>query len=298
MMIREPEFAGRFYADGADACRAAVASCLRRATESVTDGAAVTDAERVIGCIVPHAGWAYSGAVAARALNEIAKRTHPDVLVIFGAVHVPRVTCASVFERGAWETPLGLIQIEERLADRLLGQNGLLRSDAHAHEHEHSIEVEVPLIQMSLPQTRIVPIMVPADANAAPLGRAIGRTCRAYGVRVAFVGSTDLTHYGPSFGFTPRGVGPDGLRWADEVNDRRMIALMQAMEGEKAVDESRANQNACGAGAIAATIEACRALGAKRATLLEHTTSERVRPAQGDEVARDAVGYAALTFEG
>lgn len=296
-MIREPAFAGRFYAAGAGACRAAVADCVRRASNPPVVGEGATDADRVFGCVVPHAGWAYSGGVAARALGELAKRAHPDVLVVFGAIHVPGVGQPSVFERGAWETPLGLIQVDDRLAERLLGQTGLLRNDPHAHDGEHSIEVEVPLIQALLPETCIVPIMVPVDGHAAALGRAIGRTCRSYGVRAAFVCSTDLTHYGPSFGFASHGVGEDGLLWAKEVNDRRMIDLILAMEGEKAVEEAVTNRNACGGGAIAAAIEASKAMGSKRATLLEHATSYEIDLSIGQGRAHDSVGYAAMAFE-
>jgi len=76
-----------------------------------------------------------------------------------------------------------------------------------------------------------------------------------------------------------------------------MIGLMLAMEGEKAVEEAVTNRNACGGGAIAATIEACKAAGAKRATLLDHATSYEIGTALGQRDARDSVGYAALTFE-
>ncbi|MCB9851611.1 MAG: AmmeMemoRadiSam system protein B [Phycisphaerales bacterium] len=297
MMIREPAFAGRFYADGADACRVSIDQCLRRAESPAMSGGRSIDADRLIGCVLPHAGWVYSGGVAARVLREFAERTHPQVFVIFGAIHVPDVGVPSIFDRGAWETPLGLVGIDDRLSERLMGQTGLLRADPHAHDHEHSIEVEIPFIQQLMPETLIVPIMVPPDGNAAALGRAVGRTCRSYGVRAAIACSTDLTHYGPSFGFTSHGVGADGVRWARDVNDRRMIDLMLAMEGERAVEEAITNRNACGGGAIAATLEACKAMGAQRATLLEHTTSDEIgRALLGQRGDRDSVGYAGLVF--
>lgn len=296
MMIREPEFAGRFYADGESQCRAAVDECLRRAKAPAEVGDAAPQVDRLIGCVLPHAGWVYSGGVAARTLREFAERDHPQVFVIFGAIHVPGVGVPSIFERGAWETPLGLAQIDDRLADRLMGQSGLLRADPHAHDHEHSIEVEVPFIQQLLPDTLIVPIMVPVDSKAASLGKAVGRTCRSYGVRAAFACSTDLTHYGPSFGFIPRGAGPEGIQWAKAVNDRRMIDLMLSMQGDKAVEEAVTNRNACGGGAIAATLEACKALGAKTGTLLEHTTSDEIGRSFGQAADRDSVGYAGIVF--
>ncbi|MBN2560435.1 MAG: AmmeMemoRadiSam system protein B [Phycisphaerae bacterium] len=297
MMIREPAVAGMFYARDGDECRAELRRCLQRAEEKAAGRDAGADLRNIVGGIVPHAGWICSGAVAAGVFNEIARRQEPGVVVIFGAVHVRHGPRASVFPSGAWETPLGLADVDGRLAERLLGQTGLLDADPHAHEREHSIEVLVPFVQHLLPASRIVPIMVPANDNAATLGTAIGRTCKAYGVEAIFVGSTDLTHYGPSYGFAPKGVGAAGLAWAKDVNDRRMVDLILSLRADDAVGEASASQNACGAGAIAATIAACKACGATRATLLEHTTSYEVLSELVKEPMYDAVGYAGIVFD-
>jgi AmmeMemoRadiSam system protein B len=107
------------------------------------------------------------------------------------------------------------------------------------------------------------------------------------------IGSTDLTHYGPAFSFTPQGTGAQGMTWAKEVNDRRMIQRMLALDAASILPEAASHQNACGAGAVAATLAAARCLGADRAALLEHTTSREVT---GDASAQDAVGYAGIVF--
>lgn len=296
MMIREPVAAGRFYAGQADQCLAGVKSCLERVANTPIE-TELDDADRIIGGIVPHAGWVYSGAVAGRVFNEIAARPHPQAIVIFGAIHVLHGPRASLFPSGAWETPLGLANIDDRLSERLHGQTGLLERDPHAHDDEHSIEVEIPFIQHLMPDTLVVPIMVPVTDKAAALGRAVGRTCHGYGVKAVFICSTDLTHYGPSFGFTPQGVGHDGLKWAKEVNDRRIIDLILAMRADDAVEEAVTNRNACGGGAIAATLSACEAYGAERATLLEHTTSYEIGRGFTNEAPREAVGYAGMLID-
>lgn len=295
MMIREPAVAGRFYAAEPEQCLADVKDCVDKA--ALTPGAAEVVVERIVGGVVPHAGWIFSGAVAARVFAEISKRPHPQAMIVFGAIHVLHGPRPSIFPSGAWETPLGLAEIDARLATRLHGQTGLLECDPHAHDGEHSIEVEVPFVQHLMPQTLIVPIMVPVNDKAVALGRAVGQACRNYGVNAVFICSTDLTHYGPAFQFTPEGVGPAGLAWAKDVNDRRMIDLMLAMRAEDAVEEAVRNRSACGGGAIAATLAACAAYGAARATLLEHTTSYEVGRRFGHESARDAVGYAGIVIE-
>ncbi|MBK8270042.1 MAG: AmmeMemoRadiSam system protein B [Planctomycetes bacterium] len=234
MMIREPVFAGRFYADDMKACRTAIDLCLQRASETpaATD---LSQVDRIIGGVVPHAGWAYSGPVAARVIQAVASRTHPQAIIIFGAIHVLHGNMPAIFPSGAWETPLGLAKVDDRLSDRLLGQTGLLESSPHAHENEHSIEVEIPFLQQLLPDSLIVPIMVPVNDKAVALGRAVGRACRNYGVQATFLCSTDLTHYGPGFNFTPHGIGEEGMRWSRDVNDRRMIDLMLDMRGDDAI---------------------------------------------------------------
>ncbi len=293
MMIREAAMAGRFYAGEPDRCREDIGTCLAKA-KSAPAGACIGEPmKRVVGAVVPHAGWICSGAVAARVFEAVRAASMPDVVIIFGAIHVQHGPRATIFPSGAWETPLGLAHIDERLSSRLHGQTGLLEVDPHAHENEHSIEVEVPFIQQLMPNARIIPIMVPAGEHAAMLGSAVGRACKAYNANVLFLASTDLTHYGPRFGFAPRGVGPEGIAWAHDVNDLRMIEAIKAMREDAIVPEAQANLNACGSGAVAATIAACKTLGATRAELLEHTSSHDVLRAIEPD-AQDSVGYAGM----
>lgn len=297
MMIREPAVAGMFYPGKQEQCRRELCGCVERAAQAAAQSDPAAGLGRIIGGIVPHAGWVCSGAVAARAFSLIAKGPHPAVVVLFGAVHVGHGARASIFASGAWETPLGLVEVEARLAERICGQTNLLEAAAHAHDGEHSIEVQLPFIKHLLPEAKIVPIMAPPTDKAGPLGTAVGRACKTYGVEAVFIGSTDLTHYGPGYGFTPQGLGEKGLSWAKNVNDRRMIELIVGMREDQVVEEAQANQNACGAGAIAAAIGACKAYGGRRATLIEHTTSHEVLRGMSDEPMRDAVGYAAIIFD-
>ncbi len=295
MMIREPAVAGRFYPGEPEQCLAEVKACLGRiaqAPESKT-----TEAESIIGGIVPHAGWLFSGAIAAQVFAEISLRVHPQAVVVFGAIHVLHGPRPTVFGSGAWETPLGLAKVDERLSSRLLGQTGFLENNPHAHEGEHSIEVEVPFIQHLMPDSLVVPIMVPVNENAVVVGRAVGRACKSYGVKAVFVGSTDLTHYGPSYHFTPQGLGDDALKWMKDVNDKQMIDLVLAMRADDAVREAVMSKNACGGGAVAATLAACETYGAERAILLAHATSSEIQQSFSAAPSTDSVGYAGILID-
>ena len=144
-----------------------------------------------------------------------------------------------------------------------------------------------------MPDSKFLPILVPPVETAVEIGDAVAGTVAAYGSNAVFVGSTDLTHYGPGYGMTSHGQGPEGIAWAKEVNDRRMIDLMVNLEADGVVPEASEHGNACGAGAIAATIAAVKHLGATRGVLLAHTSSAEVMRSPG---AQDAVGYAGVVF--
>lgn len=290
MMIRQPARAGMFYAADGRQCRAEVEACVR-------DAATPDDLPaKLQGGIVPHAGWICSGAVAATTFAALALRRTPSTVVVFGAAHRPMRCDAAAFAHGAWATPLGEIAIDERLAERVLGACPQVRDEPYAHEGEHSIEVQVPFVQRFWPQARLLPILVMPGPHAPAIGRAAGRVCVDSNADVVFVGSTDLTHYGPGYGATEHGIGEAGLRWAKEVNDRRMIDVVLAMQADEVVPEARRSHNACGSGAIAACIEACRATGSTEARLLRHTSSYEVLRETRYGGGSDAVGYTSIVF--
>ncbi|MHC4092688.1 MAG: AmmeMemoRadiSam system protein B [Planctomycetota bacterium] len=286
-MIREPARAGSFYPGSADRCQEEASSFVTPAPREVAG------ASTLVGGIVPHAGWTFSGAVAGKVFATLAASRKPETVVIFGAVHVRRGEQAWLFGSGRWNTPLGQAQIDDRLAERILGHTNLILNDPYAHEQEHSIEVQIPLLQSSMPECRIVPIMVPPMTSAVEVGDAVARTIESYGYDAMVVGSTDLTHYGPSYGMVPQGVGPAGIAWAKDVNDRRMVELILSLEADRIVPEAAEHHNACGAGAVAATVAAVKRLGAAGGILLAHTTSFEVLSSRSEE---DSVGYAGVVF--
>ena len=290
MRIREPVVAGQFYAAEPGACLSSVRELLAEVPESPPLPG------RLLGGLVPHAGWVCSGVVAGAVFKALAASRTPKVIVLFGAVHRHRGRQAALFGSGRWETPLGGLEVDLRLAERILGHTNLILDDPYAHEHEHSLEVQLPLIKHLFPEIKIVPIMVPPIEPAPEVGDAVARTLKAYKYDAVIVGTTDLTHYGPSYGYVPQGIGPDGNRWAKTQNDRSFLDLVCALQSEDVVSEARRNQNACGAGAVAATLAAVSALGASGGLLLEHTTSGEVLATKTGALQQDSVGYAGVVF--
>ncbi len=247
---------------------------------------------KTVAGIVPHAGWIYSGAVAAKVFKCISARSAPDTFVLLGAVHTWRPHGISVYAHGSWETPLGEVEIDEEVAGRLLDLLGDdIAEDPAAHDGEHSIEVQVPFIKHLCPDARIVPVAVPPDDTHIK-GKKIGEAVSTIGKKIVVVGTTDLTHYGDAYGFTPYGYG-GGAKKRMKENDFRIIELALNMISEDIRKEAERNHNACGSGALAATVSAAEAMGARRGYLLEYTTSHDVT---GEDEFVMAVGYAGIVF--
>lgn len=291
MIIREPVVADRFYPADVHQCRIEIIEYLKPGPTSVAPDA------RLIGGLVPHAGWVCSGAVAGKVFDALAKSRSPGVVILFGGVHKYRGRPAAMFGSGRWETPLGAVEIDERLTERITGHTNLIVNDAYAHEQEHSIEVQVPFIKHLFADAKIVPIMVPVSNKADEVGEAVARTLKAYDYDALIVGTTDLTHYGPGYGFVPHGVGPAGKTWAKVENDTRFIELVCSMKTQGLVPEAGKRKNACSSGAAAATVAAVKALGGSRGVLLEHTTSAEVLADRTLGEQTDSVGYAGVVFE-
>jgi len=246
----------------------------------------------IIAGIVPHAGWAYSGRIAARVFKSIHDQGLRDTFLLLGAIHnLPERN--SVYSSGSWLTPLGEIEVDQDFAGVLLDNfQDELKDDSTAHLQEHSLEVQLPFIKYFFPLAKIVPIRIAADNRAASLGKKIADLMIKNKNKIAVIGTTDLTHYGDAYGFTPAGYGAKGLSWMRD-NDARIVNLALEMKAEDIVAEAGMHCNACGSGALAATVAIARSLGASKGVLLEYTTSHDVSQEKDFYLG---VGYAGIIF--
>jgi len=291
MQKRKPIVAGQFYPGQHDSCVDEINECLDARTLSEPLP------ETIVAGIVPHAGWTFSGSLAALVFLAI-KQQHEKVhtFVILGAAHGYFGQSPAVYDRGSWITPLGEVTIDEELADAVLSA-GPVVSDTSAHRAEHSIEVQVPFMQYLFPGAKILPIIVPPREQAVALGTSVGNVINEdEHKKIVCIGSTDLTHYGPRYGFTPMGVSADALKWADSVNDKKFIDLALKLEPERLLAGAAENCNACGAGAAAAAIAAAKQIGKTEGLLLVHANSNEVMLRKMGTASADSVGYAAIVF--
>jgi AmmeMemoRadiSam system protein B len=268
-MVREPVVSGRFYP--ADA---------RELSKQVEGFAAGNGAEKITarGCIVPHAGYMYSGHVAGAVYKALRM---PRRFILLGPRHYPRGEALAILSEGAWLTPFGEAKIDSALAMELKRACPLLREDAIAHRSEHALEVQLPFLQRLAPGFTFVPVALGTDRFAAldELGRAVSEVVAAQAEPVLVVASSDMNHY----------ERDDITR----VKDRKAIDRILALDARGLYDTVRREGiTMCGFGPAVALLTAARELGATRAELVSYATSGDIT-GERDEV----VGYAGIIIQ-
>lgn len=265
-MTRKPFVAGQFYP--------ARPRELRETLDLLMDPAAVR--LKALAVVAPHAGYAYSGAVAGAVFSSV---SIPDTVLILGPAHRPVGPVFALQTEGSWETPLGAVPIETGLASALLEACPACRSDAKAHEKEHSLEVQVPFLQRLVPDVSIVPVCISHTADYEDLeglGKAVAESVRGFGRDVLIVASTDMSHY----------VSRAEAKEKDGLAIGRVLALDPEGLFRTVVRE---RITMCGFQPVTAALVAARELGAVKAELVRYATSGDVT---GDD--REVVGYAGL----
>lgn len=292
MNVRKAAVAGQFYGGTRAECLEEINECLPKGTVKPVEGELPSP---IVGAVVPHAGWMFSGNLAAMAFAAVKQvNGQVDTFVIFGAAHLYSESGEAVFNSGQWETPLGPVGIDEDLANAIVKLGA--KANTAAHKGEHSIEVQVPFIQYLFPNALIVPVIAAtADFNSS-FGTRVGQLIQGQSKKVVCVASTDLTHYGPRYGFYPEGPGQSGVRWARDVNDKQIIDLALGMETEELFDTAMEKGSACGPAATATVVAAAKAMGRKRGVLLGHTTSSDVMYERFQQFSEESVGYASIVY--
>jgi AmmeMemoRadiSam system protein B len=289
--LRQADKAGSWYpADGA-ALAGEVDECVRRAKAQY--GSAMRGAAGApVAVAVPHAGLFFSGAVAAAAFELVRERLGTiDTFVVFGACHRARLREPGIWAGGAWRTPLGDIEIDAELAEAFIA-GGLGAANTEAHRDDNAIELQTPFIKRLFPDAKMVPVAMGFFPDSWRLGERAATIAARRDQKIVAVASTDLTHYGASFGIMPAGTGQSALDWV-RANDDRFIDAMVNMDVENIVPVAERDHSACGAGAAAAAAGWAKANGCTSGQLLARTDSYEVMP-QGR--AEHVVGYAAIAY--
>lgn len=250
-----------------------------------------TEQQRGLGAravMAPHAGWFFSGELAARALWSLGDC---DTVAILGG-HLGRGDPVLCVEDEGFDCTVRDAENDLALLRALkieLREVGI-QEIATERDIDNSVEIIMPLAATRFPKAKLVWLRVPPDYKARELGSALMRAAAACGRKLCVVASTDLTHYGQNYGFMPHGVGEAAVAWVRDENDRGFIRAVMEMDADRALNHARDRFSACSPGAAAAAIAFALGVGARRALLLGHSLSYDVQP------DRSFVGYAAIAF--
>lgn len=287
-MRRSPAVAGQFYAGSKDSLLKEIENCFlsERGPGALPR---IGEDKGLKGVVVPHAGYIYSGPIAAHSYKEIAENNLADVYFILGPNHTGIGSEVSVYPSGRWATPLGEVEINERLAKRVAG--GIIDLDENAHLHEHSIEVQLPFLQY-ISKGRsfsIVPICMAMQdyETSKEVGEAIGEVIKESEERIMIIASSDFSHVGFHYFDSP----PAGKRvdvYAKEQDEKAIDAILKLDEQLLITRVQRERISMCGYGCVASMLVAVKKNNAKKAKLLKYGTSYDVSPADS------CVGYGAI----
>jgi len=265
--IRQPQVAGQFYPSSSQG--------LKNQIETLIDKQA--DKLDIIACMLPHAGYIYSGGVAAQTVSRINIK---NKVILLGPNHTGYGVKYSIMPQGSWQTPLGEIKIDSHLAEAILNHSKYLQPDNEAHTYEHSLEVELPFLQYFKTDFEIVPIVFLSDEFKVlkEIGEEIANTIKERNIKdsTIIVASSDMTHYEP--------------QEQAQKKDKEAIQAILELNEDKLMDRvQRLNISMCGYAPAITMISAAKLLGAKTAKLIKYQTSGDVT---GDKSS--VVGYAGI----
>ncbi|MDR1307898.1 MAG: AmmeMemoRadiSam system protein B [Treponema sp.] len=249
----------------------------------------------VIAAAAPHAGWYYSGAIAAKAVAALAAGSPggPVTVALIGG-HLPGGAPPLFAPEDAAATPLGTMEIDGELREALSG----LRAVPDRYR-DNTVEVLLPMAGYFFPGARLLWMRLPADLSAFDAGKALARAAASLGRKLFVLGSTDLSHYGPDYGFIPKGQGLRALEWVKTVNDRRFIDAVRAGDPALVLERAEGERAACSAGAVlgvmgyAAEIRPARGAGGE---CIAYGTSADIGLEETGELPGSFVGYGAFVW--
>ncbi|MCD6368129.1 MAG: AmmeMemoRadiSam system protein B [Candidatus Aenigmarchaeota archaeon] len=280
MITRNPVAAGYFYPLSPSDLKTTIEKFLRRAR---------VEKEEILGAVVPHAGYIYCGETQAHVYKTLIEN---PTFIIIGPNHTGMGAEASIMCEGIWKTPLGSCRIDTEIARKILDGSEYLREDLYAHTQEHSIEVQLPWLQYRFGNVKFVPIVIGSNNPEVykDVGNAIKNAIKA--TKSIVIASSDFTHYGEVYGYTPIRGGPSKvLRYIESIDMEAARAISDRAPERFLEVVERYKATICGKGAIATMLYALKD-DALKGTLLHYSTSYQISR------SLDAVvGYAGIIIQ-
>ncbi|MCL1994542.1 MAG: AmmeMemoRadiSam system protein B [Spirochaetes bacterium] len=238
--------------------------------------------------IAPHAGWAYSGRLAALALCNLERDA--ETLAVLGG-HLPGESPALFAMEDALRTPFGAMPVDKELRSAIME---VLAEGSYGEDRfrDNTIEVLLPMLHFFFPNAKVLWLRLGADASSFAAGQTIEAAAKKLKRKINVLASADLTHWGKNFGFTPLENSEKALQWVKDVNDKNFIRAVERGEPSAVLKLGEANKASCSSGAVLGAMGFAQAAGLPKARLLEYATSAD----SAKQVPDTFVGYAAMVF--
>ncbi|WXG41506.1 MAG: AmmeMemoRadiSam system protein B [Candidatus Freyarchaeum deiterrae] len=235
---------------------------------------------RIVACVCPHAGYYYSGPVAAHSYSAVADDGKPDSFVLIGPSHMGYPGASTMVE-GNWIMPEGSVPVDSALAKSIITNAGIILDDASAQREEHSLEVQLPFLQELYADLKIVPISLGMSdwQTCQDVGMGVAAAIKEENVNAVIIASTDLTHYGAMYGYAPAGTKPleKVVKWVHDT-DGEIIGKVESLDAEGLLRLVRTKDlTMCGSAPVSTAIVAAKELGATKGMKLQYATSYDIR---------------------
>ena len=279
--VRKPAVAGSFYAGDSKSLNRQIENCfLHKIGPGEIPLVNPQRQNNILGLISPHAGYMYSGPVAANGFYKIALDGKPDTIIILGPNHRGFGEEISIMAEGSWETPLGELEIDTDIVEDILKNTKIIKNDKKAHQYEHSIEVQLPFIQYLFGKDiKFVPICMTRQDINTDIEIAQSICSSVVNKNILIIASSDFTHYEPQE--YAKNADRQAIESILEFNPKKLYNLIY-----------RQNLTMCGPGPITVMLIVCETLGAKKAELLQYATSGDV-----SGMVDQVVGYASIIIK-
>ena len=275
-MLREPVVSGQFYPDKEADLEKMIKNCYEHEYGPGNIGK-IEPNEKIFGVVCPHAGYAYSGPTACHSYKSISSQKI-ELAIILGPNHFGVGKDVATMKDSSWSTPLGTVEVDSESAQEIVENSGVIEFDNYSHSKDHSLEVQIPMLQTIYSEFKILPIILRAQDlyTTQDVGNAISKITKKKNSII--IASSDFTHYEEnSFAY---------------LQDKAAIEPILKMDVDAFYHTIKEKQiTACGFGAIASAMVACKNLGATKGKLLSYTTSGDI---SGD--TSSVVGYGAIKF--
>jgi len=239
--------------------------------------------------ISPHAGWYYCGHLAALGIASLERNA--DTVAVIGG-HLPSGSPPLFAMEDAVKTPFGAFPVDAELRSLLIDE----LSGKEDKYRDNTVEALLPMARYFFPNARLLWIRFGEDISSFKAGKTISKTALKLGRKINVIASTDLTHYGDNYGFSPKGRGEAALSWVRDVNDVSFIKAVESAGAEEVLRCARNDKSACSAGAVLGAMGFAEEEKLGNAHLLEYATSADIDKKKG-AVPGSFVGYAAMAFK-